>query len=63
MAFPLPNLSIYMKELEVPVYNVSDPILTTVRGLVRIMNDSDLSESSLHTEGFCRKSHLDKEWL
>lgn len=39
----IPNLSIYMqKELEVPVYNVADPIFTTVRGLVRIMNDSQL---------------------
>ena len=36
----IPNLSVYMqKELEVPVYNVADPIFTTVRGLVRIMND------------------------
>ena len=43
----LPNLSIYMqKELEVPVYNVSDPIFTTVRGLVRIMNDSDLRKNA-----------------
>ena len=43
----LPNLSIYMqKELEVPVYNVSDPIFTTVRGLVRIMNDSALRKSA-----------------
>ena len=43
----LPNLSIYMqKELEVPVYNVSDPIFTTVRGLVRIMNDSALRKNA-----------------
>ena len=46
----LPNLSIYMqKELEVPVYNVSDPIFTTVRGLVRIMNDSDLRKKAAFT--------------
>ncbi len=37
------NLSVYMqKELDVPVYNVSNPIFTTVNGLIRIMNDGDL---------------------
>lgn len=39
----IPNLSVYMqKELEVPVYNVVDPLFTTARGLVRIMNDGGL---------------------
>lgn len=38
----IPNLAVYMqKELEVPVYNVANPIFTTVRGLVQIMNDSE----------------------
>ena len=42
----IPNLSVYMqKELEVPVYNVADPIFTTVKGLVRIMNDSELRKT------------------
>lgn len=43
----IPNLSVYMqKELEAPVYNAGDPIFTTVRGLVRIMSDSELRKKA-----------------
>ena len=46
----IPNLSVYMqKELEVPVYNVADPIFTTVKGLVRIMNDSELRKDLVYS--------------
>ena len=36
----IPGLSLYLqKELDIPVYNVSEPTACAVRGLVRIMND------------------------
>lgn len=40
------GLSLYLqKELDIPVYNVSEPTACAVRGLVRIMNDPKLRKS------------------
>ena len=40
------NLAGYMqKDLEVPVHNVPDPIFSTVKGLIRIMNEPDLRKT------------------
>lgn len=49
----LPNLADYIrKELGLPVYNVAEPAFCTVRGLVQIMNDSELRKLTFSLKEF-----------
>lgn len=41
----LPHLADYFrKELDIPVYNVADPLFSTLRGLIQIINDRELQK-------------------
>lgn len=49
----IPNLAEYVgRYLEVITYNVPDPIFSTMRGLVQIMNDSELRKLTFSVKDF-----------
>lgn len=49
----LPHLADYLrKELDVPVYNVSDPVFSTLHGLIQIMGDKELQKLTYSLKDF-----------
>ncbi len=49
----LPHIAEYFrKELDVPVYNVADPVFSTLHGLVQIMGDKELQKLTYSLKDF-----------